>query len=191
VASGHNLLVEVAISSANGDLGSPAAAAALAALIGERSAEDQLGVISGGRRIALSFAPSGLAQAAEIEREIDMLTSKLASVAGLIGATVLAAAIPAATSAFAATPDQLTVKVSTADLNLNSEAGARVALARIRHAAKEICGDSGARTSLDQSMQLQACVNGVVERAVAASNQPTLVAVSQGRHVAAMASAAR
>jgi UrcA family protein len=120
-----------------------------------------------------------------------MLTSKLASVAGLIGATVLAAAIPAATSAFAATPDQVTVKVSTADLNMNSEAGARVALARIRHAAKEICGDSGARTSLDQTMQLHACVNGVVERAVAASNQPTLVAVSQGRHMAAMASAAR
>src|SRR5271168_2336416 len=81
-------------------------------------------------------------EATEIEEEFAM--SKLASVAGVIAAAVLAAAIdPGAAAAFAATPhDQVTIRVSVADLSMTSEAGAQEALARIRHAAREVCGDS-------------------------------------------------
>jgi UrcA family protein len=115
-----------------------------------------------------------------------MFTSKLASVAGLIGAAVIAAAVGpgAATAAFAATPDdQITIRVSVSDLNLSSEAGAQAALARIHHAAQDICGDDGNRTSLTEQAKLHACIDSTVERAMAASNLPTLVAVSRGRSV--------
>jgi UrcA family protein len=124
-----------------------------------------------------------------------MFTSKLASVAGLIGAAVIAVAIGpgAAATAFAATPDnQITIRVSVDDLNLSSEAGAQAALARIHHAAQDICGDDGNRTSLAEQAKLRACIDSTVERAMAASNLPTLVAVSHGRPVTtAVASANR
>ena len=76
-----------------------------------------------------------------------MFTSKLASIAGLIGAAVIAAVGPGfATAAFAGAPDdQITIQVSVGDLNLSSEAGAQAALARIHHAAQAICGDDGNR----------------------------------------------
>jgi UrcA family protein len=118
-----------------------------------------------------------------------MLTSKLASVTGLIAAAVLAAG---ATSALAASPDgQVSVRLSLDDLNMNSEAGAQEALARIGRAARAICGDSDTRVSLGRQMQLRSCVTSTVERAVAGSNLPTLIAASHGRLAATMASAAR
>jgi UrcA family protein len=120
-----------------------------------------------------------------------MLTSKLASFTGVVGAAMLALTIgSSASTAFAAQPDgQVSIKVSTADLNLASDAGARAALVRIRHAAKEICGGGDAEPSLVQQMQFYSCVNSSVERTVAAINLPTLTAVSEGHHVTAMASA--
>ena len=123
-----------------------------------------------------------------------MLTSKLTSAAGLIGAAVLVAAIgPGATSALAASPsDQVTIGVSVADLNMTSEAGARVALRRIQHAANEICGGDVADRTLGELMQSRDCERSAVKRAVASMNLPALTAVSEDRHVpAAMASADR
>ncbi|HEX3405835.1 MAG TPA: UrcA family protein [Caulobacteraceae bacterium] len=163
-------------------------------MIGERSAEDQVGVISGRGRIGFPSLYQACLKAAELEREFDMLTSKFASVAGLIGAAVLAAAIgPGATSAFAASPDdQATIRVSVDDLNMTSEAGARVALRRIQHAADEICGGDVTDRSLGEQMQVRQCARAAVERAVASINLPALTAVSGGRHVATtMASADR
>jgi hypothetical protein len=102
-----------------------------------------------------------------------MLTSKLASVTGVVGAAMLALTIGSgASTAFAAQPDgQVSIKVSTADLNLASDAG----------------GD--AEPSFSQQMQFRSCVRDTVERTVAAMNLPTLTAVSEGHHVTAMASA--
>jgi UrcA family protein len=122
-----------------------------------------------------------------------MSTYKLDRAAGVVAAAVLATAIAIGPSAaFAAvSDDQVTVRVSTADLNMASEAGAQVALARIRQAARDICGDEGGRVSLTVQTQMRRCVDGVVERAVASSNQPALLAVSQGRRVTQTASAAR
>jgi len=118
--------------------------------------------------------------------------SKLASVAGVIAAAVLAAAIdPGAAAAFAATPhDQVTIRVSVADLSMTSEAGAQEALARIRHAAREVCGDSRVSGSVPEQIELRSCVADTVKRAVATANQPTLTAVSQSQHLTEMASAA-
>ncbi len=119
-----------------------------------------------------------------------MLTSKLPSFTGVVGAAMLALTIGSgASTAFAADPaGQVSIKVPVADLNLASDAGARAALTRIRHAAKEICG-GGAEPSLIQQTQFRSCVSGTVERTVAAMNLPTLTAVSEGHHVTAMASA--
>ena len=122
-----------------------------------------------------------------------MLTSKLASVIGFIGATMLTATIVAgATPAFATAPqDQVTIRVSVADLNMTSEAGAREALARIRHAAKEICGDPRVSGWVTEQFEQRSCVADSVARAVATANQPTLTALSQRQHLSEMASAAR
>jgi|SRR6185312_955427 len=115
-----------------------------------------------------------------------MSASKLMSIAGLVTMTVLAAATGPA--AFAATTDdQVAVRVSVADLNMTSEAGARAALARIRHAAREICGDSDNIVSLSEQMRLRSCLSGTIERAVASMNSPALLAVSQSHHVTTVA----
>ena len=120
-----------------------------------------------------------------------MFITKITSVAGCIGAAMLATAI--APAAFAASPDdQVTVKVSIADLNMSTEAGAKAALARINYAAREICGDnSGDKPSLSEHMQLRSCVTSIVAQTVASTNSPTLLAVSQGRHVDSTTFAAR
>jgi len=155
---------------------------------------------SAGRHIEMTWdrvfsRSSGLDQAIETKGEFVMFTSKLASVAGLIGAAFIAAAIGpgAATAAFAGPPnDQITIQVSVGDLNLSSEAGAQAALARIHHAAQDICGDDGNRTSLTDQAKLRACIDSTVERAMVTSNLPTLIAVSHGRPVTtAVASANR
>jgi UrcA family protein len=131
-------------------------------------------------------------EAFEIKGEFTMSTFRFASVSGFIGAAVLAAAIaPVATSAFAApTDDQATVYVWTKDLNMFSEAGAREALSRIQWAADGVCGgvnDDG--LTMEQRKEWQECAQAVVKRTVASMNLPTLTAVSQGRHVSALASA--
>jgi UrcA family protein len=132
-------------------------------------------------------SPASL-EAFELEGKFDMLTSKLMSVAGLIGAAALSAAI-APSCAFAANlDDQVTVTVSTADLNMGSEAGARAALHRIQYAANEICGGDGGERGLGEQMESRSCVQATVKRTVASVNLPTLTAVSQGRHVSVLAS---
>ena len=120
-----------------------------------------------------------------------MLTSKLASFTGLVGAAMIALAVgPGATSAFAASPDDpISVKVSLADLNMASEAGAQTALARIRFAANQACGGDLSDQTLGEQMQFRSCAKQAVQRAIASINQPALTAVSRGRHVTTMASA--
>ncbi|HWF78174.1 MAG TPA: UrcA family protein [Caulobacteraceae bacterium] len=119
-----------------------------------------------------------------------MPNAKLASLAGLVGAAVMVAAI--VPPAFAADPDApMSLKVSIADLNLKSDAGAHEALARIQRAARHVCGDGDVEPGLTQQVQFHNCVSQAVQHAVAAINAPALTAVSPGRHVdTAMASAA-
>ena len=72
----------------------------------------------------------------------------------------------AAHGATAQSADTTSVKVSFRDLNLNSEAGARTMLRRIRNAAGTICGAEP--TDPFQRMQSYApCVSGITDLAVA------------------------
>jgi UrcA family protein len=162
----------------------------LVAFIGKSSGEDRVGTLSGRGETGFPRAHRASPEAAEIEEEFAMLTSRLASVAGFIGAAMLAAA--SAAPAFAANShDQVTIRVSVADLNMTREAGAKEALARIRHAAREVCGDSRVSGPVAEQMELRLCVADSVKRAVASANLPTLTAVSQSQHLTEMASATR
>ena len=97
-----------------------------------------------------------------------------------------AANVPPALAA--STDSDITIKVSLADLNLNSEAGVQQALVRIRRAAQEICGDDGSAKTLTEMMHLRTCVDTTVREAVASSHLPTLTDASQGRPVTTLAS---
>lgn len=77
-------------------------------------------------------------------------------------------------------PNKLSVKVSVIDLNLNSEAGARVALRRIRNAANLICGDEPNARVLNRSTLYHTCLRSTVDDAVASVRKPMLTAVNQG-----------
>ena len=120
-----------------------------------------------------------------------MRTSRRSSVTGFVGAVVLAAAIGlGGASAFAANSDgQVSIRLSIADLNMNSEAGARVALSRIRYTAEKICGEPG--RSLRRQTLVRECVANTVGRTVATVDLPILTAASQGQHVTAIAAATR
>jgi UrcA family protein len=102
-----------------------------------------------------------------------------------MSATTLLAGFVAATSLVAATPgwsapdpDRISIKVKVADLNLDTEPGARAALARIRNAAGLICGPSPSAAELQRRLVYAACLRRTVGEAVATANQPVLTAVA-------------
>lgn len=74
--------------------------------------------------------------------------------------------------------------VAFPDLNIDGQAGAAALLHRIRHAARQVCGDND-DDMLDAGRQLQACMKDSVDRAVASLNAPTLTALNTGKHAAA------
>ncbi len=80
--------------------------------------------------------------------------------------------------------EPLSVKVSYVDLNLDSEAGAKVMLQRIRHAAKIVC-EPLADGVLDLTYAYRPCVSRATDRAVAALNNPIVTAMVGGRDHAA------
>lgn len=80
-------------------------------------------------------------------------------------------------SAVAQNADTVSVKVSYADLNTSSPAGARAMLQRIRTAAKAICGTES-DDPLDQLMIYRPCVDGVTNRAVVTLDDPTVTAIN-------------
>jgi UrcA family protein len=74
----------------------------------------------------------------------------------------------------------LSVKVSVIDLNLDSEAGAQVALRRIQSAANHICGDEANTRVLSRSALYRACLRSTVDNAVAGVHKPMLTAANEG-----------
>jgi|KBSMisStandDraft_5_1062788.scaffolds.fasta_scaffold3210609_1 UrcA family protein len=75
-------------------------------------------------------------------------------------------------------PDTVSVKVSLADLNLNNEPGARIALRRIRNAAREVCGVAPSHPLMKESELYWACQRGATDRAVARLDVPTVSALN-------------
>ena len=98
-----------------------------------------------------------------------ILPSLLAAVIA-VGAASVAAAAPAS----APTDERISVRVPVADLNLQSEAGARVALRRIAKAASAICGDEPDSREMARAALFRACVRSAVDRTVAEADSPML-----------------
>ncbi|MGI8839301.1 MAG: UrcA family protein [Caulobacteraceae bacterium] len=95
---------------------------------------------------------------------------------------VLALGLAAAgQSASAQTADTVSIKVSYADLNLSTEAGAKVMLQRIRNAAKTICDPSPDSTDLLQDHLYRSCVNTITDHSVARFNNPIVTALNSGK----------
>lgn len=82
-------------------------------------------------------------------------------------------------AAFAQTTDTVSVKVSYTDLNLSSDAGAKVMLQRIVNAARTICGPEP--TAPLDGVGYARCVKGTTDRAVAEFDNPNLTAVNRGQ----------
>jgi UrcA family protein len=97
-------------------------------------------------------------------------------------------------TASAATPsgDTVSVTIPYGDLDLSTDAGARIVLARITHAAGEICGSQPETRLLDQTQAYKGCLTSVTNRAVAqlgsakvsafaGRSSPTTMAYNAGR----------
>jgi UrcA family protein len=78
------------------------------------------------------------------------------------------------------------VKVSTAGLDITTEAGARTLLRRIEHAAAQVCGGEPS-SRMDRVQKFRPCTKEVVNRTVSEINAPTVTAVYEGRSSLVMA----
>ncbi|CAN7199121.1 UrcA family protein [Phenylobacterium sp. LjRoot219] len=91
----------------------------------------------------------------------------------LLAATTLAVGAASAEPA----PERVTIAVQVADLDLQSDADAQVALNRIRRAAHTICGETDSRQLARQAM-IDSCVREAVNATVATSSSPALAALN-------------
>ncbi|WP_372787078.1 UrcA family protein [Phenylobacterium sp.] len=78
--------------------------------------------------------------------------------------------------------DTLSRTVSVADLNLDSEAGATVALRRIHAAAVYVCGGRSGPVRLDREAYYQACLRIAVDRATPQLHSATAAALNAEGH---------
>jgi UrcA family protein len=105
-----------------------------------------------------------------------------------LAALSLAASVHAEPASQPVNADKVSVSISVADLNLTSQAGARVALQRVRNAARTICGDEPDNRDQKYAGQFQACVQAVVDRAVATLGAPMVSAANKGQTATVLAS---
>jgi UrcA family protein len=92
---------------------------------------------------------------------------------------ILMAALALPLTAFGAAPshfEDVSVKVSYADLNIDNEAGAKILYMRLRNAAEEVCGlgsdvKLGSRTA---SSHAKACYREALDKAVTEINHEQL-----------------
>jgi UrcA family protein len=82
--------------------------------------------------------------------------------------------------ASAADAHQVTVKYD--DLNLDSRDDAATLLARIRLAARRVCGAEGERLDLQHAWRV--CYDGSITAAVTTVDSPVLTALARGGHYA-------
>jgi UrcA family protein len=92
---------------------------------------------------------------------------KRSFIAGIVPATAIAFAVASPASARTAA-DEYEVRISYADLNLQSESGADALLRRVRNEARDVCGDHAGRMSLRERRAIRVCISDFEERAVAA-----------------------
>lgn len=80
----------------------------------------------------------------------------------------------------AANRDSQSETVSLAGLDLHSERGAKLALSRIRQAAKDVCGVPVDMGPVWASARPNTCVIAVVNRAVVTLDNPVVTALNAG-----------
>jgi UrcA family protein len=73
---------------------------------------------------------------------------------------------------------EMSVRVDVADLNMQSEAGARLTLQRIENAAAAICGREEDIRLLGRAAMQRACVRKTVQAAVGSVDSPRLTEAS-------------
>ncbi len=86
----------------------------------------------------------------------------------------------AAQHATAQSAETVSIKVSYGDLNLSTEAGAKVLLQRLRNAAKTICGPA-LSDPMDAMYAYRPCVNAITDRAVARFGNSIVTALNGGK----------
>jgi UrcA family protein len=116
-----------------------------------------------------------------IIQEIDMTTAiknQSQSIISVIAASLFMLSWAACSSQVQAADDTVVDiwRVSYADLNLNTEAGAEVLYRRLRSAADQVCMSSG---SLDAGIRAawRACYDKAMNSAVASVNKPMVTAL--------------
>ena len=93
----------------------------------------------------------------------------------------------AAQNASAQNADAVSIKVAYADLNLSTEAGAKVMLQRFRNAARSICEPTPDSKDLFRDGQYRSCVNTITDHAVTSFDSPMVTALNSRGHAPAMA----
>jgi UrcA family protein len=111
-----------------------------------------------------------------------MFAKHFASVLPALAALGCAAAVHAAPlAASSSDPAAMTVPVSIADLNLSDSDGAKMALQRIRTAAKTVCGEEPDSRQLERVSLYHACIKSSTNRAVASLDSPIVSALNSGQ----------
>jgi UrcA family protein len=77
-------------------------------------------------------------------------------------------------------PEIATAKVSLADLDLRSEAGAAVGLRRIEMASEKVCGGQPDVRLIQRQASYKACVAVTMDRAVTSLGSPRVTALYTG-----------
>ena len=104
-------------------------------------------------------------------------TSKAAAFLAALG--LCAAAYPIAAQKVDTSSDIVSTHVRLADLNLDTAAGARAALKRVRYGAGLVCGQDP-DDIYDGGAQRDACIEDATDRAVGVIGNPTLTAMNGG-----------
>ena len=75
-------------------------------------------------------------------------------------------------------PDSHSAKVSLAGVDLGSDEGAKVALQRIRSAARQVCSEDPSTRDLDLTYPYVPCLNATVDHAVGVLDSPRVTALN-------------
>ena len=103
----------------------------------------------------------------------------LSAVASLAAVSYVALCLPASARA-AGLDEPVSIKVSYADLNLDSRAGAETLVTRVHRAAMSICGPEPTNL-LDRQGLYRTCVRETGDRAIGGLRYPGLAALSGPR----------
>jgi UrcA family protein len=101
------------------------------------------------------------------------------ALATLTSIAAIATSHPAIARSAGSDFDAMSLRVSYADLNLDSAAGAETMLRRVHNAALSICGDEPS-APLERVMVYRSCVRATVNRAVATLGNPRVAEMNGG-----------